>query len=214
MACLAAPTALASGPTLVVSKSNLVAGDVVLVPMALRAAPDLGVVEFELHYDANVLRLTSIAKGAMLGEQSTIEAELTAPGRAIVRIHTAQHPLTGDGELCKARIVLPDDAPQAAHPLTLTNVQARRVARSQGDARHDVAHVNLAVASGQLRVIDSPLPIWVLGAVAGAFILVVAHSLWTTPPRFLGAMRRARTQEQASPPSLDRDLVVEHPGTD
>jgi len=202
-----ARSALASAPRLVIAKSNIVAGDVVLVPVAIRAAPEVGTIEFELHYDSNALALSSIVKGSMLDMASTMESDLTMPGRAIVRIQTLQNPLAGNGELCKARIVVSKDAPQATHSLTLANVRAHRVARTPDGRGTEGAEVSLAVVSGRLRIIEAPVPIWVVGSVVGVLVIVVAYSLWTKPPQVMRT-RRSLPTTLRDPPSLDGGFVI------
>jgi hypothetical protein len=165
-----------TGPRLMVARSRVAPGDEITVPVKLGAAPDVGVVSLELSYDAKELKLKSIEKGDMLGEHSTIEADTQSPGRAVVRINAAQQPLEGDGELFKARFAIPADAPQAGHTLSLENVRAWRVARSQGDAPSEESEVHLTAYPGVLRVTDRPVSIWIVGAVVAIFGVVLYRS--------------------------------------
>lgn len=171
-----------TGPRLMVAKSRVVPGDEINVPVKLGAAPDVGVVQLELTYDAKELKLKSIEKGAMLSEHSTIEADTQSPGRATVRINSAQQPLDGDGELFKARFATSDRARQAGHTLNLENVRAWRVARSQGDAPSEESEVQLSVYPGVLRVTDRPVSIWVMGAIGAILCIVLYRSFMHDGP--------------------------------
>src|SRR5262245_39567271 len=146
-----------TGPRLVVAKSRVVPGEEVSVPIVIGAAPDVGAVQAEVVYDGAALELKSIEKGRMLSEHSTLEADTRSPGRAVVRILSPQQPLEGDGELFKARFATRSDSPQAGHRITLRDVKAWRVERSQGDSSFDQSEVSLAAYAGELRIVDKPV---------------------------------------------------------
>lgn len=172
-----------SGPRLVVARSRVVPGDVIRVPVALGDAPDLASVQLEFIYDATKLNIASIDRGAMLGEQATIESDIhSTPGRAIVRVNSAQQPLSGDGELFKVRFAIDDDAPQFGHKLSVENVRALRVVASQGDGPSEQAEVRLGAFAGELRVINRPVSVWVLGSIATVVIVVIISSFRSSRP--------------------------------
>jgi hypothetical protein len=161
----------------------------------LGAAPDVESVQLEFVYDPTKLKLASIQRGQMLGEQATLEADITtSPGRALVRIDSAHQPLSGDGELFKVRFEIDENAPQFGHLLSLENIKAYRFARSQGDGPSEQAEVRLTGYAGELRVIDKPVSIWILGPIAGIVLVVTVTSFRSHRSRV-----RAKPSTIASP---------------
>ncbi len=172
-----------TGPRVVVPRSRAVPGDEIRMPVALGDAPDLGSVQMEFVYDATKLNVTSIERGAMLGEHATIESDIhSTPGRAIVRINSPQQPLSGDGELFKVRFAIDENAPQFGHKISVENIRAFRVVGSQGDGAAEQTEVRLGAFAGELRVINRPVSVWILGSIALVVVGVIVTSFKSSRP--------------------------------
>jgi hypothetical protein len=87
----------------------------------------------------------------------------------------ATQPISGDGEVLKARFVVRRDAPQIAHKLVLENVRVSAPANDNENTQ-DTADLLVAVAPGEIRVIEPAVPIWIMGGVLAVAVVVVLMS--------------------------------------
>lgn len=176
IAILGTSLAQAATVTFALAKSRAVPGQELTSPMMLKGATGVGRMHVELVYDDRAFELKSIEPGSMLDRNCQIHADTSRPGRAVVDFVTAQ-PMSGDGEVLKALFVVRHDAPQIAHKLVLENVKVS--AAPVRDLRDDAPQTEdllVAVAPGEIRVIEPGVPIWIVGAILAVAVVVVLLS--------------------------------------
>ncbi|CAN5507566.1 hypothetical protein BH09PLA1_BH09PLA1_20140 [soil metagenome] len=167
------PAATVPTITIDLAESQAVAGQEITTPVWIEDASRLETLQFDLVYDNGALEFKGITVGSMTETNGLVTVAVSSPGRASIQF-TSKRPVEGDGELLRAKFLVRADATYAAHKLDVQNVRAQRIARHDSGDAPLLAAVPVNVDPGEVRVVDPPVPLWVLLSVATA----IGATLW------------------------------------
>ncbi len=160
--------AWASSVTLVVGSVKGASGAKVEVPISVRAAQQLGALQFELVYDPAVLEAHTVEKGSM-PQEITVGSNVVSPGRLRVVMNApARESISGDGTLLKALFTVKGQDGKGCE-LRLEQVQAWD--NTKPDA--PPYEMLVAVEHGKFTVTSGGAPVGLILGICGGVVLLV-----------------------------------------
>lgn len=181
----AMPACALAAVTLRAPTVQAAAGATVEVPIVMTGASGIGALQLELAFDAGVVRVESVTRGALAGANALLEFNAEPPGRLAIAIATLDD-LKGDGPIALARLKV------VGEPGQTTALAIRSAEAWEGASRQPV---QVQIESGRLAVTGAAIAwwLWALGAVVlAALLMVLALALRRRP-------RPARVAAPAAP---------------
>lgn len=177
-------TAGAAALTLVVGSVQGEANRSVQVPIQIKGAPNVGALQFDLVYDARVLQVDKVARGALVAN-ALLDSNTSTPGRVRIGVVTTEG-LKGDGILANVGFQVRGSA-GASSALTIENARAWDVP--------DHFEILVNVEAGRVEVAAASPPWLLIAALVVAVVIVLFLLLLVRRRR-----KSARTPMPAPPP--------------
>ena len=188
---LASGTAHAASVGISLPKIQAHRGDDVVVPVSVKAAPNLGSVQMDLVYDPAILEPGQIDSGALLSDNCLMESNAADSGRVRMAM-VSRDGITGDGVLVTVHFKILGQS-GARSPLTLEKVRAWSIPKKHDDmpGMHHLIDAMATVEPGELAVTGGTSTLIVVAAIGLLLLLILlAMTVRRRRPSVVTSVRR------------------------